>query len=228
MTGRGLVLLAALGGFGTAACSDPTIPSRSNAYSFADTVIIGIDTTVGVFHWPANRLPVRFYADTRSNMAFLVGRAVRIWEAQFLYGEFRGTLVSDSTNADVFVCWGDCEAGAPDSVPIDVPPDTTPPNSCTGMTDFDFDTTGFGMRSPIRVSLRLLSGAPASPERLQGCMRRMAIHEIGHALGLLRHSSFPDDIMFGSPDSTNIPSEFDRRSIELLYHTPPTIAPPPR
>lgn len=202
-----------------AACKDPAIPDRSFAYSFADTIIIGTDTTIDLFRWPEHRLPVRFWADPRSNMSFLVSRAVRVWEAQFLYNEFRGELVSDSNRADVIVLWAD-------SVPPDVQPDTTPPNSCAGNTILEFDTTGTALSGPIHVYLTVL-GVSATTARVQGCMRRLAIHEIGHALGLLRHSPYPDDIMTGSPDVTNVPSPFDRRSIETLYHMTPTIRPPP-
>ena len=218
MSWRGLAVAAIAGGAAMGACSDPVAPVRSGAYSFADTIIIGVDTTIDLFRWPEYRLPVRFWADPRGNMAFLVARAVREWENQFLYGEFRGELVTDSTRADVIVRWTD-------SVPPDVPPDPTPPNSCGGFTTFNYDTTGFALSGPIHVSLSVLSG-PASAARVQGCMRRLAIHELGHALGLLRHSPFPEDIMYGSPDS-NFVSKFDRRTVETLYHSRPTVAPPP-
>jgi predicted Zn-dependent protease len=212
---RRLLVITALA---AAACNDPAIPDRSFVYSFADTNIVGSDTFVDLFRWPEYRLPVRFWADPRSNMRFLVERAIAVWEAQFLYNEFRGELVSDSSRADVIVTWAD-------SVPPDVPPDTTPPNSCTGNTFLDIDSTN-ALSGPIHVSLTVLAVA-VTPARVQGCMRRLAIHEIGHALGLLRHSPYPEDIMTGSPDVTNLPSPFDRRSIETLYHMTPTIGPPP-
>jgi predicted Zn-dependent protease len=203
-----------------AACKDPTIPDRAGVYAFADTVIISTDTTVTLFRWPANRVPVRFWADPRGNMRFLVERSIAVWQDQFLYGELRGTVVTDSNSADVIVQWTD-------SVPPDVPPDTTPvANSCAGVTTFNFDSTGFALSGPVRVSLTVLTGSPVPAGQVQACMRRVAIHELGHSLGLLRHSSFDEDIMFGSP-SVNYPSRFDRRSIEVLYHSPPTVQPPP-
>lgn len=204
-----------------AACSDPSIPDRAGVYSFADTVIISTDTTVTLFRWPTNRLPVRFWADPRGNMRFLVERAVAVWQDQFLYGELRGVVVNDSTAADVLVRWRD-------SVPPDVPPDTTPaPNTCGGVTTFDYDSTGLALTGPVHVSLTVLTGGPpASPGQVQACMRRVAIHELGHSVGLLRHSGFGEDIMYGSP-SVDYPSRFDRRSVEVLYHSTPTIGPPP-
>jgi hypothetical protein len=202
-------------------CSDPTIPDRSGVYSVADTSEDG--TTVHLFHWPADRLPVRFWADRRGNMESLVRRAVRTWEDQFLYGEFRGILVGDSSDADVIVRWTD-------SVPPDVPPDTgTPVFACGGVTIFDYDSALLG---PVHVSLTVFTqGSPATPSQMQACMRRVSTHEIGHALGMGfpsgRHSPFPEDVMYGAP-IVDFPSRFDRRSAELLYHLDPTIGPPPR
>jgi len=61
-------------------------------------------------------------------------------------------------------------------------------------------------------------------------MRRVAIHELGHSLGLGfpsgRHSAFDEDIMY-SPPIVDYPSRFDRRSVEVLYHSQPTVQPPP-
>ena len=203
-----------------AACKDPVIPDRAGAYAFADTAIVGVDTSITLFHWPANRLPVRFWADPRSNMRFLVERGIGIWQDQFLYAEFQGVVVNDSNAADVIVQWTD-------SVPPDVPPDTTSaPNACGGVTTFDYDTTGFTLAGPVHVSLTVLIGAAASGGQVQACMRRVSIHELGHSIGLLRHSSFDEDIMFGSP-VVNYPSRFDRRTVEVLYHSQSTVQPPP-
>lgn len=220
MTRRFVVLFAALA---LAACSDPAIPSRSGIYSFADTVIFGPDTTLYLYHWPATRLPVRFWTDPRSNMRFLIERAVRGWENQFLYREFSGALVTDSGDADVIVTWTD-------SVPPDVPPDTVggPVNACGGVTIYDFDST---LTGPVHVQLTVFTGGPVyTAGQVQSCMRRIAMHEIGHALGLgfpsNRHSAFDEDVMYGAP-LVDYPSRFDRRTVEVLYHSTPTVGPPP-
>jgi predicted Zn-dependent protease len=220
MTPRCAIALA--GALALGACNDPAIPGRAGTYAFADTVIIGVDTTVTLFRWPATRLPVRFWADPRGNMRFLVERAIAVWQDQFLYGELRGVVVTDSSRADVLVRWRD-------SVPPDVPPDTTPaPNGCGGVTTFDYDSAGLALAGPVHVALTVLTGgSPASPGQLQACVRRVSIHELGHSLGLLRHSLVPQDIMYAAP-MVDYPSPFDRSSVEMLYHSRPTVQPPPQ
>lgn len=203
-----------------AACAEPAIPIRVPAYSFADTVIIGVDTTVTVFNWPADRLPVRFYADPRGYMRTIVQRAVDTWAAQFLYGEFTGTLVADSTQADVIVVWAS-------GVPPEAEPDPGPPQfACDGQTIYPAADPTDTLTGPIHVELDLVGGS-FTPAVIAACMRRTAIHEVGHALGLLRHSTFDTNILF-APPQVALPNPGDRRTVELLYHTRPTLFPPRR
>jgi hypothetical protein len=49
----------------------------------------------------------------------------------------------------------------------------------------------------------------------------------GHALGLLKHSPSTLDIMNQTP-TVSTPSSTDRRTVEVLYHTAATVAPPPQ
>ena len=81
--------IVALLGALAASCAEPTVPARTPAYPFASFA-------GDVFHWPLDRLPVRFYADSRGTMRSLVAHAVATWEQQFLYGGFRGVMVQDS------------------------------------------------------------------------------------------------------------------------------------
>lgn len=198
-----------------AACVEPTPPSHAPAYPFTDAF-------GDVFHWPAERLPVRFYADARGSLRSLVAHAVDVWQRQLLYGEFRGVTVTDSGRADVIVRWGD-------SVPPDAPPDNGPPvRACGGFTQGVVDSSGTAFARPFEVQITILTGAAYTPGQVQACARRTTIHELGHALGLFQHS--PDtarDIMAAFP-RVDLPSTADRRTLETLYHTPPTLAPPPR
>jgi predicted Zn-dependent protease len=210
---RARALVAALAGALAAACTDPMVPSHAPAYPF--------DAFGEVFHWPADRLPVRFYADPRGTLRTLVAHAVDSWERQFLYGEFRGVMVNDSNAADVIVIWAD-------SVPPDATPDNGPAvNACGGLTQGFLDSTGMAFDGPFHTQLTVLTGAVFTPGQVQACMRRTTIHELGHTLGLFQES--PDSVhdIMAAPPRVNLPSAGDRRTVETLYHTAPTLGPPP-
>jgi hypothetical protein len=196
---------------GAIACAEPTTPARSGSYPFA------LNGTV--FHWPADRLPVRFYAVPAGNLPSLVQHSVTSWSGQFLYGEFTGVLVTDSTRADVVVAWSG-------SAPPDVPPDTgTAVAACDGVTTIPpVDSATRGYSAPFHVTLSVLSGFTAA--QVGACVRRVATHELGHTLGLFQHSPDPGDIMFAQPVVTE-PSEHDRNTVELLYHSLSSVGPPP-
>lgn len=192
------------------ACDEPTIPTRTAAYPF--------DLGGDVFHWPANVLPVRYFADTRGTMRQLVQDGLAAWQAPFLYGEFTGALVADSAGADVIVLWRD-------SVPPDVPPDPGPPvNACSGVTSFQLDSTNT-IEGPLRVTVVIAAGFTTS--QVAACVRRVTVHELGHSVGLLAHSPNTQDVMTSTPLVQQL-SERDGQTVEVLYHTRPTIRPPPR
>lgn len=199
-----------------AACGDPVTPERRPAYGF--------DYFGDVFHWPADRLPVRFYAQPTGNLRFLTQRAIDVWAGQFLYGEFSGRLVSDSFGADVIV--------HADSAP-DVPPDPGPPvSACDGNVHspgsppgtVTWDPLTKAIDGPLQLDVRILGAY--STGQVAACLRRTTIHELGHTLGLLQHSPNAADIMY-APPQVDLPSEQDRRTVEVLYHTRPTLLPAP-
>jgi predicted Zn-dependent protease len=209
---------ALLGTALVAAGCEPTAPVRDCTgctYDFADTIP---PDTILVFHWPASRLPVRFYADPRGAMPGLVARAVTVWQQQFLYGEFRGVVVSDSSQADVIVGWSG-------GVPPDVPADPgLPVEACAGATD---PATVFVDSSVTVLHVELVPKPGYSDAQVAACLQRVSIHELGHSIGLQRHSSSPFDIMNLVP-TVPLPSNTDRTTAEVLYHTAATVVPPPR
>jgi len=191
-------------------CGEVLSPSRTPRYL--------ADLAGETFHWPADRLPVRYFADSRGAMPTLVRNGLQVWERQFLYGEFRGALGADSNSADVIVRWQD-------SVPPDVTPDTTGAlGACDGVTSFVVDST-HTLTQPLRVLLRVRAGFTAP--QIAACMRRVVTHELGHTLGILSHSPATTDLMFGTP-ATATPTNRDRNTAQVVYHSPSTIAPPPR
>ena len=196
-----------------AGCSDINPPpDHTPAYPF--------DISGDVFHWPVNRLPVRYFADTRGATRAYVERAIGLWESQFLYGEFRGELADDSTAADVIVVWET-------TVPPDVPPDPGPPvKACGGRTELTFDGSGTALAGPLHTYLDILAGS-YTPAQLAACMQRTVVHELGHTMGLPHAPDSVVAIMNVTP-LLPAPNDNDRRTVEYLYHVTPTIAPPPR
>jgi len=194
----------------TAGCSDIIPPSRTPRYL--------ADAAGDMFHWPADRIPVRYFVDPRGALPRLVHNGLSAWQDQFLYGEFRAVVVADSTAADVIMRWQD-------SVPADVPPDTAGAlGACDGVTTYVLDSTKT-MTGPEHVSLRVRLGYTLP--QIAECFRRVVTHELGHSLGILSHSPATTDLMYGTP-AIERPTERDRNTAQVLYHTAPTIFPPPR
>jgi hypothetical protein len=190
-------------------CSDVVSPSRTPRYFF--------DSAGDVFHWPADRLPVRYWVDPRGGLPARAARGLAVWQEQFLYGEFTATTVSDSSVADVLVSWQD-------SVPPDVAPDTAGAvGACDGVTTYLIDSTK-AITAPLHVHISVNLGFTQA--QVAACVRRVVDHELGHSLGILSHSSDPSDLMYVTP-GTEIPTARDRNTAQVLYHTTPTLKPPP-
>lgn len=193
------------------ACAEVLSPSRTPRNDPSDPL------TGEIFRWPADRIPVRYFVDGQGTLPALVTHGLAVWERQFLYGEFHGVIVADSNAADVIVLWRD-------SVPPDAPPDTAGAvGACAGVTTYLIDSTNT-ITDPLRVLIRPNPGFTLA--QVAACLPRVTAHELGHSLGILSHSGGTGDLMFGSPRVAT-PSAVDRATAEVLYHTQPTIGPPP-
>ncbi len=170
------------------------------------------------FHWPASHQPVRVYAEPPASFQAHVDSGLRLWAGAFRCGELAIGLVADSATADIVAR---NPSSLPPITPLSLGADST--DACRGRTDLYVDSTGTVLR-PIRIYL-----APASVDSalLRSCYRFVTAHEIGHALGLFRHSTNPDDLMHSVP-RRRVLSPADRYTIQLLYHATATLRPSPR
>lgn len=201
-----LVVLAA------GACDDAAAPGRQAGYDF-DLLETGL-----VFRWNADRLPVRYWvAGDAGVVADFVREGLRVWERQFLYGEFRGIVITDSARADVIVrvTPGTPPGGTPTADPPVI-------GACDGVTSFDLDDRD-ALLGPFEV--RVAWDDRYADSDVVSCLERVTIHEIGHTLGLFAHSSSELDLMHPNP-RVRAPSPGDRATAEVLYHTAPTIQAP--
>lgn len=207
----GLTALTAL------ACGDIAAPIRSDLYEWRIEApsIPGPGTDTLSFHWDRSLLPVRVWVEDTDGLPGHMARAIDVWEAAFLYREFQGTLVSDSSTADVIV-----RGGASDDKLGTLRLNSALAPECAGATDLDVDVASAELRLPVRVFIdpRSLPDDPGT----EPCLALTSIHELGHALGIFAHSEDPEDIMFTDPE-VDLPSARDRRTAEAAYHTPATL-----
>jgi len=219
MTARRRWIAAALVLVG-AACGDIATPIRIDFYEWR--LIVPAASGTGndslTFHWPKDRLPVRIWVEDSASLPENVPTAIAAWRRAFLYEEFDATIVSDSASADVIVRAG----GAPGVQFSRVRLHSALASECAGATDLDISDDHTQLRLPVRMYIDPRSDPNAAG--LPECLALTTTHELGHALGIWRHSGVATDLMFADPAVAG-PSERDLATAEVIYHLTSNVEP---
>jgi hypothetical protein len=199
-----LLVVAACGTIGS-----PLITS-TEVYEFRDTE--RGDSVV--FHWLRADLPVRVWVASDSPIRQYVDTAIARWQGAFLYGQFRATVVADSTTADIIV------RNSPSDVGGGLGRRAA---QCSGETDPDINPDTRTLQLPIHVFVYAVVSDIVPG--LATCYSITTTHEFGHALGLINinHAGTnAGDVLFANPVFDGL-SDRDRLTANTLYLVTPTI-----
>ncbi|MEX0890893.1 MAG: matrixin family metalloprotease [Gemmatimonadota bacterium] len=220
----GLAVAANLGLAG--ACDAPTIPERRLDDTYAFTLPTATGDTL-VLRWPQGSVVRVWAADADAGAplraAFEAGAA--LWNERALFGEYRLVAAAAPAEADILLAW------APGPLPVDT--EACPPLTRRGTTTFClrdqdgrrrldvFPLLAGEDHGQVRMLVTFLREAGAPPADLAA----LVAHELGHVLGLTRHSPNPLDLMYESPGMPPALSLRDAATVQVLYHTRADIVP---
>ena len=170
-------------------------------FTYITGTLLETDSTIR--RWPDDRFtrPLQvcviqervdgFRDDFAADVNYALGR----WNGVLPLGLSSG---ADSAGADIVVTW---------TPQLD--------SGKTGRTDLTWDRRGIIRRAFVTLATHDPSGRLLDPQR----MSALALHEIGHALGL-GHSGVREDALYPVATALEL-SDRDRRTARVLYELPP-------
>jgi tetratricopeptide (TPR) repeat protein len=142
-------------------------------------------TSAGLYRWPESRMPITVFIEPgeavngyRPEFDDCLRHAFQEWTTT-TKSKVRFDVVNDRDGAEMIVTWTD-DMHAPEL------------RAEAGKANVTQDSDG--IRS---ADLKLLTVSPFKEGPLGSeALYRVCLHEIGHALGIIGHSPYPDDIMY--------------------------------
>lgn len=222
---RRLVLAVVLAA--AAACDGAIIPPETTGDLYDFRLVTNPPE---VLRWPSGTR-VRVYAaggdGARADvLSGALVASMATWNLHALYGEYKLVAVTSPMDADVLLQWSDEPAVVDMSqcqsvISIAVTTFCRSETADDRLMVFPLLSPHQNVASTIRFVITIIGSQAASPETLHP----LVLHELGHALGIGRHSPDPQDLMAeGTPTRTTL-SQSDINTVQVLYHTQPHIVP---
>jgi len=207
-----------------AACESAALPPRPNA----DVYEFRLQTQPPrVLRWPSGstiRVYVAGGADPAraAALAAALAQGASAWNRQALFGEYRLAATTDVDNADVLLRWSG------EASPVELA--QCPPSGTAAVTTFCLDAAQNRLRVFPRPSgepgrVRMVVTILPSELVIAGRVPLLVTHELGHVLGIARHSAEPRDLMYDGVLTTAEPSRRDRATVQVLYQMQPEVVP---
>ncbi len=217
-----LIAACAVGG-----CETPATPSVPDPYDFRLTVSQPDGPAADLtFHWELGATVYVFLPEPeksgRPSIRSAFVRAARVWTDAAVFGEVTLRETEELGSAGAVLGWRD---GA--SV-LSTPLNCLGPIAGAASTRGCLNDEQNALRSwPRRDGGQsgVLFRVVVEPTADQAILDRLVIHEMGHVLGILRHSNQPEDVMSGGPLMTDRLSPRDLSTLRALYQTPVDLPP---
>ena len=199
-----------------------SMPAGASASPAASDYLANVTAGGKYFRWPPERMPIRVFiaqgdpaSGFRNSFGQDLSNALDAW-SQATEMRVGFALVTDPTQADIYCDW------------------TSDPNRVEqsgkavegGLTKLTAQQTNSGPDVQItRARMTILTTGGGGVPRSDDEMKKVCLHEIGHAIGLNGHSSNNQDIMFftETPSGWPVLSARDKSTICRLYANYPQM-----
>lgn len=201
-----------------AGCESAVIPPESGGVPYEYRLDVNPPQ---VLRWATGTQIRVFVADADATLQGALAAGIAAWNQHALFGEYRLAATTELASADVVLRWS-TEAGTVDFTgcfPVNPRAVTT---FCAAGDDVRDGLAVFprvdGGESRVKLLVTVLASEAANADVL-------VVHELGHVLGLMRHSDDARDLMYGQMIQVTRPSRRDVATLRLLYQMEPQILP---